>query len=991
MPAQRTAAAPHHGALPTELTPFIGRSAELEELERLLGAGRLLTLTGAGGSGKTRLARELAEREAVSAGGVAWVELATLNDPSLIPQHVATECGVPDEVRGTENLLAVLRARGGLLVLDNCEHLVDACAELVDTVLRGCPELRILTTSREALGVKGERAWLVPPLSLPADGTVDPAEAESFEAVRLFIDRARDALPEFALTPQNTQAVVAICRRLDGIPLAIELAAARVRVLPPEQLSQRLGDAFRVLTSGGRTVVPRHRTLRATMDWSHNLLRDASKVLFRRQAVFRGGFTLDAAEAVCAGEGIGPDDVLDLVARLVDRSLLTVHEHAGSARYHALETVRQYALERLAESGESEAVHRRHAGYVLRMVEEAAAHANRPTRRAAFDALLLEMDNIRDALSWTHGHDHAAHVRLAGQLGWFWFSVGHWAEARRWMEGALALPAAAEAGVDRARLLFAGAAVATLQADVASARPWLEEAVGLAERLGEDEIQAYALNYLGMTYVQQGRPEGGVHCQRAADWFRAHHDDYGLRLALLLLGMVAQIQGDQEGAIRITQDAVAVARRFGQDRELSVALQNMATIHFMQGNFLAAEPFLMEALEAARRDPSYFFIATTLDGLGEVRLQQGRIQEGGRIFGASEAVRDTIAAQRFVIVRRRLEPFLEEVQAGENGAQFDAAREAGRALQVEEILDEVLTPLEAAQPERVSRGQAVVGTGAEPVGHASPAGRLAPAGPAAAPEENGRTPVHRPGGADLEVAALGPLEVMRRGEPLGPQSWAYAKPKELLLLLMVHPAGRTREQVGQALWPGASAAQVKNSFHVTLHHLRKTLGGPEWVVLDGDRYRLAPSVSWTLDADRFDREARGALKDPGADAARLRAVLALYRGDLLEGEVAGAWVEEERDRLRRVMVDLGLALGAALEREGAHVGAAEVYHAIAAREELNEEAQRRLMLVWARAGDRVRALRHYERLVATLRDALDADPEPETVRVYESLKKATTV
>jgi predicted ATPase/DNA-binding SARP family transcriptional activator len=980
-----TVVTPHPGLLPIELTPFIGRSTELEELERLLAAGRLLTLTGAGGSGKTRLARELAERESVSAGVVAWVELATLDDPALIPQHVAKECEVPDEVRGVDTLLAVLRARGGLLVLDNCEHLVDACAELVDTILRGCPELRILATSREALGVKGERAWLVPPLSLPAEDTADPAAAGSFEAVRLFADRARDAMPEFALTPQNTPAVVAICRRLDGIPLAIELAAARVRVLPPEQLSQRLVDAFRVLTGGGRTAVPRHRTLRATMDWSHDLLRDGSKILFRRQAVFRGGFTLDAAESVCAGDGIGADDVLDLVAGLVERSLLTVHEHGGAARYLALETVRQYALERLAESGEEEQVRRRHAHHVLRMVEDAAAHGNKSSRRAAFDPLYLEVDNIREALGWTRERDHPAHVRLAGQLGWFWFSVGHWTEARRWMEGALALPAAADAGVDRARLLFAVAKVATLQADVAAARPWLEEAVELAGRLGDDEVQAYALNYLGMTYVQQGRPEGRVHCQQAADWFRAHGDDYGLRLALLLLGMGAQMQGDRDGAIRITAEAVDVARRFGQDRELSVSLQNMATIHLMQGNFAAAEPFLMEALEAARRDPSYFFIATTLDGLGEVRLRQGRIQEGGRIFGASEGVRDTIAAQRFAFVRQRLEPLLEEVRAGEHRAAFEAAHRAGGALRVEEILHEVLAPVEAEPGAGALRADAARDRAGDPSGAAGPA--LADA--TSAPPLNGRNGAAPPVTADLEVAALGPLEVVWRGEPLGPEAWAYAKPRELLLLLMIHPTGRTREQVGQALWSGASAAQVKNSFHVTLHHLRKTLGGAEWVTLEGDRYRLAPSLSWTLDADRFDREARAALKDAPADAASLRAVLALYRGDLLEGELVGAWVEDERHRLRRLMVDLAMAFGAALDRVGDPAGAAEVYHAISGREELNEEAQRRLMLAWARAGDRVRALRHYERLVAVLRDALDADPEPETVRVYESLKTAT--
>jgi predicted ATPase/DNA-binding SARP family transcriptional activator len=951
------------GAPLPELTSFIGRAAELAALERLLGDVRLLTLTGAGGSGKTRLAQELAARPAVSARGIVWVELAALDDPALIPQRVAETFGVRDEVAGAGSLMGLLHSRGGVLVLDNCEHLVEACAELVHELLRGCPGLAVLATSREALGVRGERAWLVPPLG-------------DDDAVRLFVDRARDLVPGFELTQESERVVTEICRRLDGIPLAIELAAARVRVLSPDQIRLRLDDAFRLLTAGGRTAISRHRTLRATIDWSHDLLRDESKVLFRRQAVFRDGFTLEAAEAVCAGDGIDAGDILDLVARLVDRSLLTVREHRGFARYVPLETVRQYAVERLTESGEAAAVRRRHAAYVFGRVDAAAAHATGPGRRDAFEALAPEMENIREALHWTHDHDGALHVRLAGRLGWFWFAVGHWAEARRWMEGALSLPEAGSPGLDRAQLLFAAGAIAALQADVAAARLWLQEAAALAADLDAHDIEAYALNYLGMTYSGQGSAEGEIHCRRAEAWFREHGDDYGLRLALLLIGMAQVFSGRTADGIRTTKEAVAVARRFGQDRELSVALQNLGLLHILLGDFATSEPLLLEALAAARRDPSLFFIATTLDGLGEVRIRQGRVAEGARIIGAAESIRDLIAAPRFAVNQKRLDALFEDLATGPDRIPFETARAEGRAVPMEAILDEVLSGAGITGPTgvRAEEARAVPGSVVE-----AGSGLVANAALSAETVQAAE--------ADLRIAAMGPLLVTVRGRPLEAGAWPFAKPKELLVLLALHPAGRTREEVGRALWPAASPARVKNSFHVALHHLRRTLGGPEWVVMEGDRYRLSPAVTIELDADRFEREARAALRNTAPDPDRLRAVLALRRGELLEDGFAGAWIDDHRDRLRRLAVDLGLALGGALEATGDAAAAAETYHAIATREELNEEAQRRLMLAWAAAGDRVRALRHYDRLVALLRDELDADPEPETVRVAETIRQ----
>ncbi|NIP79104.1 MAG: hypothetical protein GWM90_07830, partial [Gemmatimonadetes bacterium] len=583
--------------LPTDLTSFIGRERELVALDHLLDEVRLVTLTGAAGSGKTRLALELVSGRS-AAGPAHWVELASLRDPGLMVPAVAEAMGLRGEVRAGEvaSLSRLLGGHRALLVLDNCEHLVDACAELADRLLRECPGLTLLATSREALGVRGERAWLVPPLAVPGPpGGADPTDAE---AVRLFAERARDVAPGFALTPENTPAVVEICRRLDGIPLAIELAAARVRVLSPADIRDRLDDVFRVLAPGGRTAVPRHRTMRAAIDWSHDLLIEDARTLLRRLAVFRGGFTLDGAERVGAGGPLAETEILDLVARLVDRSLLGVREHHGATRYAFLEPVRQYAMGKLEEAGEEGAVRARHAAHVLQLIREAEPHLTRRERPTWVDRLLADLDNIRSALAWSRDHDPALHVRLVGRLWWFWFSTRHWTEGGRWIEGALDLPEAAGPTGERAELLFAAGALAALQVRTARARPALEEAAALAEALGDGRLRAYALNYLGMTYAGEGRPEAVELCSAAEVWFREHDDLYGLRLAALLQGSAGLGRGDLETAEAKNLEGVRVARLFGRNRELAVALQNLAVVHLVQGRIDDAEPLVREAMGA---------------------------------------------------------------------------------------------------------------------------------------------------------------------------------------------------------------------------------------------------------------------------------------------------------------------------------------------------------------------------------------------------------
>ncbi|HWS81019.1 MAG TPA: AAA family ATPase [Rubrobacter sp.] len=368
--------------LPLQLSSFVGREKELAEVGRLLKETRLLTLTGSGGCGKTRLALAAAgELEGMFEDGVWLVELAPLADPSLVPQAVASALGVRQQSGRplSGSLSGYLRHKRALVVLDNCEHLIGACADLVDALLRSCPGLRILGTSREALGITGEVAWPVPSLSLPDLRRLpEVASLPRYESARLFIERAAAVKPSFALTERNAVAVAQVCYRLDGIPLAVELAAARTKMLSVEQIAGRLDDCFGLLTDGGRTAMPRHQALHATMEWSHELLGREERVLFRRLSVFAGEFTLEAAESVCTGENLERDDVLELLSHLVDKSLVVVREEDGEARYRLLEKVRQYAREKLDGTGDEAEVGRRHLGFYVVLAEEAEKELSGP-------------------------------------------------------------------------------------------------------------------------------------------------------------------------------------------------------------------------------------------------------------------------------------------------------------------------------------------------------------------------------------------------------------------------------------------------------------------------------------------------------------------------------------------------------------------------------------------------------------------------------------
>jgi predicted ATPase len=844
--------------LPVPLTPLVGREREIAALLELLGTARLLTLTGAGGSGKTRLALEvLTRRTRVEPSepveeATCWVELAAVPDPAFLPQQVARSLGVPEELPagGPETALPFLPEGPFLLVLDNCEHLVEACAEAAQAFLAARPELTILATSREALGVTGERAWLVPGLALPgADAPVETMARA--EAVQLFADRARDVSREFALTEASTPVVAEICRSLDGIPLAIELAAARVRILTVEQIRDRLSDALSLLTSGGRRVVPRHRTLRATIDWSHDLLPDPARRLLMRLSVFRGGFTLDGATAVGSDPGDNPLDVLDLVALLVDRSLLQVKEVDGVARYAPLETIRQYGLMRLEASSEGERIRARHAEFVASEVARAAPHMTLADRQEHTNRLGTDLENIRAALSWSRTEAPGLHIEMVGGLWWFWFFTRFWKEAGSWIEGALALPEATVPGRNRARLLLAAGALSTLAIRVEEGRAFLEEAVRQAEEAGDEYVVAMAQNYLALGYGQAADRRVGVHAARALAWFERHPHESGHRLALLMSALAAEFEGDRGRADQMSLEAVRVARSF-PPADLGSALQNWSLLWSLRGDQARAERLVLASLAELRKEHAYMFLARGLGFLGEAAGLRGDPLEGARLLGVAHGMRESIAIRPFGADAARLARVTPRLREQAGDAAFDAAFAAGTRLRWESVLDEMLEGWNESALDEVVAGSmsAPESPAAE---HHDPAPAIVPAtATATAPHPGTSTrPV-------LRILTLGGFEL--EGETVEEGTWSYARPRELLLVLLLNPRGVTRQEIGDAIWPDATSAQVKNSYHVTLHHLRRKLGDPSWIVLSGERYRLARERGIEWDAERFEEGIRPLLR-----------------------------------------------------------------------------------------------------------------------------------
>ena len=635
--------------MPLELSSFVGREKELAEVERLLEDSRLLTLTGSGGCGKTRLA--LAAAGELSEGfeeGVWLVELAPLADPSLVAQAAAATLGVREQPGRslTEMLSDYLASKKVLLVLDNCEHLIEACAELAESLLRFCPGLCVLATSREALGITGEVAWPVPSLSLPDLRRLpDIGSLPEYESARLFVERAVAVRPDFVLTEQNASAVAQVCYRLDGMPLAIELAAARTTVLSVEEVADRLDDCFRLLSAGGRTAMPHQHTLHATMDWSHELLPEQERILLRRLSVFAGGFTLKAVESVCVGEDLQREDVLDLLSHLVDKSLVLVAEQDSETRYRLLEAVRQYGWEKLSESGEEGQIREQHARYYLALAEEAEPELKGEGQVAWLERLEREHDNLRVDMRWLlrQGESEEA-ARLGWALWLFWGIRGYYDEGRRSMEQALsvegsdAMPASA-----RAKALYVEGMMENYQGDHLSAEVLLEESISLFRELDDKLGTAYALSNAGFAALGQGQPQKAITLtEEAVDLFLEVDETWGAAIELGFLAVAWRDQGDHERAKRLAERGLALSREVGERQAISVALNTLATLAQAERDHERARELFEEGLTVSAELGNESDVVHCLEGLASIAGAEGSIVRAVRLWGAAEALLEEI-------------------------------------------------------------------------------------------------------------------------------------------------------------------------------------------------------------------------------------------------------------------------------------------------------------------------------------------------------------
>jgi predicted ATPase/DNA-binding SARP family transcriptional activator len=942
--------------VPCPLTPLIGRDGRVEAAARALETTRLLTLTGTGGSGKTRLAMELGTRNA----SAAWVELAPVTDPRFLAEYVATTLGVPDR-KGRPSIgqmVERLATRPLLLVLDNCEHLVAEAARLVGDLLRECPALKVLATSREALGVVGERTFLVEPLSLPRTDAPAFEAAQASDAVALFVERAQDVRALFALTEKNAPAISRICRRLDGIPLAIELAAARVRALDPEQLAERLESSIGLLETGSRAALPRHRTIRDTIEWSHRLLTEEERRLLRRLSVFHGTFSLDAVEGVCAERDATSASALDLVTGLLDKSLLLCDAGDTGTRYRLLETVREYAAEKLQDAGETNAIRERHARFFVSLAEQAApAIFGGGGDEAWMVRLDEEAPNFRDVHDWCEQQTSRLELslRLAVALHWHWYARGRFNEGR--LRLGIALTFAEETPpLLRGRALTVLGRLAIWQGDYAGMHGPMEEAVSRLRPLGDSTSLAYALHGLGIAAGFLGQVS---EARRLIDEAAAMVADAPGALQVWIeywRGLVAEWDSDANAARHAYERALRAGRQLGHKTATAHALCVLGRLDAATGRDDEAATALDESLALFRDSEDRWGMAHVLLGHARLAAASGQPARAAALLGTSDNLREELSIDLAPPDRQYRDATIAAALRGTAEPAFWCAWAEGRKQPIAEAIAAALAP-------------------ADPGGEAAASTTL--------PSEP----------LDLRIRALGVLDVYTRGGRLEKSQWGSNRARELLLFLACHPDGCTKAQIGLALWPDASPAQLRNTFHVTLHRLRHALGIPDAIQVDGDRYRINPSLSWELDADLFEREVRAAVRDlrSGVDAtAALAAAASRYRGDFLAGEMVGEWADERRDRLRRLHLGALEALGRAFMERTQYVEAADAFSALLAADPVNEEACRRLMICLAHLSDRASALRAYEALVRALREDLGVRPGRDTVALRDKLAAAAT-
>jgi predicted ATPase/class 3 adenylate cyclase/DNA-binding CsgD family transcriptional regulator len=690
-PLKSLAAIPNN--LPLQLTSFIGRERELAEVKRLLATTRLLTLTGSGGTGKTRLSLEVAAQSLDQfTDGVWFVELAPLADPALVPQTVAIALGVREDPGRPilTSLCEYVRDRDLLLMLDNCEHLLEACAQLADALLHAAPRLKVLASSREALGIAGEATYHVPSLPNPDPRARPPvAELAHYDAVRLFVERAQSAKSSFALDDANAIAVTQICQRLDGIPLAIELAAARLRAMSVEQIAARLDDRFRLLTGGNRTALPRQQTLRALIDWSYSLLTEPERLLLRRLSVFAGGWTLEAAEAVCADGRLEPEEVLDPLTHLVEKSLVVPDEQTTEPRYRLLETVRQYAREKLLDAGDGEATRSRHLAFFASLAAEAWVKLRSSGQDRWWPRVDAELDNFRTAIDWSlHGGDTAAGAAIVVSLWWFSIVRAYFEEAIGLLTEFLSRIDGAAQPALRANLLNAGGYLQFLtRNNFTEARRLAEEADEIGRALPAQPIVALSLTILSEIAHAQGEPEEGLRTARQAlEIWRAEGDRWWESWVLHGLALSAEAVHDTALAYTSYVESVALFRSLGEKVVLAAPLRNLAYMALRKGDYGQASALAHESLGLNVAAGEQYGVAGCLTCLAAIAAAQGQPARAVQLLSAAEALMASLGIALLSRDQIEHDHWLRTIHTQVDPAAFEVAWAAGRALTLEQAI-----------------------------------------------------------------------------------------------------------------------------------------------------------------------------------------------------------------------------------------------------------------------------------------------------------------
>ncbi|KDN21794.1 ATP-binding protein [Amycolatopsis rifamycinica] len=669
-----------------DLTTYVGRAEDETEVRRLLGAARLVTLTGPGGVGKTRLAFRVAGSVTRAfPDGVAVAGLAEVRDGTMVTRTLGDCLGLHDTAPRTtrDTVLAHLRDRRMLLVLDNCEHLVADCAELADVLLRGCPELVVLATSRCSLSVAGERVLPIAPLALPPKNVRTVEDAIASDAVRLFVDRARDVLPSFRLTEDNAASVAGLCRQLDGLPLAVELAAARVRVLSPGQIADRMTDSLALLTTGARSLPERHRSLRATIEWSHALCTDAERAAWECCSVFAGAFDLSAAEDVCAFPGPAGFAVLDAVDGLVDKSVLARVEGATGVRFRMLEALREFGQERLASAGTAEAVARRHRDHHARLLDHADAEWFGPRRHDWFARLSDRHADIRAALSWSlRTPDEAVTaLEMASGVLEYWLARGASGEIREWLDRALAV--AAEDAPGRAAAQARAALCAALHADLDGARRRLK----LAEALGDEDALPCIRHAQAFVALLAVEPHA---LEKAAEAARVFEERGAVRSRLhpmFIQAVATAFRGDLAGARRLLEAMLRLCETAGDESYRSMALFGLGTVEICFGGDLdAGERAMRDALAIDLRGPDVLSAAYRVDGLAWASARRADWPGAAKLFGTAATLWDRCGAEPDIAVSLAHRELLRATREALGDPRFEELFAEGRRRNPHDVL-----------------------------------------------------------------------------------------------------------------------------------------------------------------------------------------------------------------------------------------------------------------------------------------------------------------